>query len=82
MWEDRKITLSALILIAREWHPRTIDRDEAGRDELRHLTDVTDVELSVTAPLMPAASSFGRPHLWSLREIVNGILRVLRGGVP
>ena len=31
---------------------------------------------------MPSANPLGRPRLWSLRDIVNGIFFVLRGGVP
>ena len=52
------------------------------RDGLRYSTDLTDTEWDVIAPLVPAACPLGRPRLWSMRDIVNGIFFVLRGGVP
>ena len=62
------------------WTPAT--REQHSRSELRHSTDLTDTDWNVIAPLLPAACPLGRPWLWWLREIVNGIFYVLRGGVP
>jgi transposase len=42
---------------------------------------VTDGEWAVIEPLMPAPSARGRPRAWPLREIINAIFYVLRGGV-
>jgi len=36
----------------------------------------------VLAPLLPQPSPVGRPPSWPLREIVNAIFYVLRGGIP
>ena len=33
------------------------------------------------APLMPEAASCGRPPVWSMREVLNAIVYVLRGGI-
>ncbi|WP_235910224.1 IS5 family transposase [Deinococcus kurensis] len=43
--------------------------------------DLTDAEWDVLFPLLPQASSVGRPRKWSLREILDGIFYVLRGGI-
>ena len=42
---------------------------------------MTDAEWAVIEPLMPAPNPRGRPRAWPLREIVNAIFSVLRGGV-
>ena len=62
------------------WTPAT--RDQHSRVGLRYSTDLTDTEWGVIAPLLPVACPLGWPRLWCLREIVNGILSVLCGGVP
>jgi len=62
------------------WTPTT--RAVHKRDALRFASDVTDVEWSVLAPLLPPASPVGRPPSWPMREIINAIFYVLRGGVP
>jgi transposase len=62
------------------WTPTT--RRQHSRADLRYSTDLTDAEWAVVEPLLPAASHSGRPRLWSMREIVNGIFFVLRGGIP
>ena len=62
------------------WTPAT--REQHSRDELRYSTDLTNTEWDVIAPLLPTTCPLGRSRLWSLRDIVNGILYVLRGGVP
>ncbi len=44
-------------------------------------TDLTDAEWAVIKPLMPEPCRCGRPRAWPLREIMNAIFYVLRGGV-
>jgi len=45
-------------------------------------TDVTDEQWKLIAPLLPKAKPGGRPRSVDLREVLNGILYVVRGGVP
>jgi transposase len=61
------------------WTPTT--RRQHSRAGLRYETDVTDAEWAVVEPLMPDAASCGRPPIWPIREILNAIFYVLRGGV-
>ncbi|WP_336490652.1 IS5 family transposase [Methylobacterium nigriterrae] len=61
------------------WTPAT--RRQHSRDDLRYETDLTEAEWAVIEPLMPAPNLRGRPWAWPLREIVNAIFYVLRGGV-
>jgi transposase len=61
------------------WTPTT--RRQHSRDHLRYETDLTDAEWALIEPLMPAPKSLGRPWAWPLREIMNAIFYVLRGGV-
>ena len=61
------------------WTPAT--RRQHSRDELRYETDLTDAEWALLEPLMPEPNPRGRPREWPLREIVNAIFYVLRGGV-
>jgi transposase len=61
------------------WTPAT--RRQHSRDELRYETDLTDSEWALLEPLMPEPSPRGRPREWPLREILNAIFYVLRGGV-
>lgn len=56
-------------------------RRQYSRDGLRYETDLTDAEWTLIAPLLPEPNRRGRPRAWSLREIVNAIFYVLRGGV-
>src|SRR5215211_7662571 len=56
-------------------------RRQHSRDGLRYETDLTEAEWAVIEPLMPAPNRRGRPWAWPLREIVNAIFYVLRGGV-
>ena len=62
------------------WTPTT--RALHRRDDLRFASDVTDAEWAVLAPLLPPLSPVGRPPAWPMREIVNAIFYVLRGGIP
>lgn len=43
-------------------------------------SDLTDAEWAVLEPLMPPKYARGRPRDTSLREVVNGILYLLRTG--
>ena len=43
-------------------------------------TDLTNGQWEELAPLLPAAEPGGRPRSVDLREVVNGILYVLRSG--
>jgi len=61
------------------WTPAT--RRQHSREDLRYQTDVTDAEWDVVAPLMPPSKRTGRPRKWPLREIINAIFYVLRGGI-
>jgi putative transposase len=56
-------------------------RAQYMRDELRFASDVTDTEWAVLEPLLPPPADVGRPPEWPMREIVNAIFYVLRGGV-
>ena len=61
------------------WTPAT--RRQHSREGLRYETDLTDAEWDLIAPMMPAARRTGRPRKWPLREIVNAIFYVMRGGI-
>jgi putative transposase len=43
-------------------------------------TDLTEAEWTILAPLIPAAKRGGRPRTTDIREVVNAIFYVLRGG--
>jgi putative transposase len=43
-------------------------------------TDLTDAEWQMLAPLLPPATSGGRPRTYSLRAVMHGLQSVLRGG--
>lgn len=57
-------------------------RAQHMREGLRFASDLTDAEWSVLAPLLPARPAVGRPPEWPMREIVNAIFYILRGGIP
>jgi transposase len=61
------------------WTPTT--RQRHSRDGLRYETDLTDAEWALIEPLLPEPQVRGRPRGWSLREVMNAIFYVLRGGV-
>ena len=61
------------------WTPTT--RRQYSRDGLRYETDLTDAEWALIAPLLPEPHARGRPRRWPVREILNGIFSVLRGGI-
>jgi transposase len=56
-------------------------RAQHTRVSKRYQTDLTDAELSLIAGLLPAPRFTGRRRAWPLREIVNAIFYVLRGGI-
>ena len=62
------------------WTPTT--REQHSRTALRYQTDLTDAEWVVIEPHLPPVRSTGRPRVWPMREIVNGIFYVMRAGCP
>ena len=62
------------------WTPTT--RRQHSRAGLRYGSDLTDAEWAILEPLLPAPATTGRKRAWPMREIVNAIFYVLRGGVP
>jgi hypothetical protein len=49
--------------------------------DYKHIsTDLTDEEWHILAPLLPPEKSGGRPRTYPLREVLNGIQYLLRGG--
>jgi len=60
----------------------TENRPRYNRDMLRYPSDLTDEEWALVEPLLPPPSPVGRPPDWPMREIVNAIFYVLRGGIP
>ena len=45
-------------------------------------TDLTEAQWQELEPLLPPDTTRGHPRTTDLREVVNGILYVLRGGIP
>ena len=45
-------------------------------------SDLTDAQWVELVPLLPPANSRGHPRTVDLRGVINGILYVLRGGIP
>jgi putative transposase len=62
------------------WTPST--RAEHDRDDLRYPSDLTDAEWAILAPLLPPPARTGRRRSWEMRDLINAIFYVLRGGVP
>ncbi len=61
------------------WTPTT--RQQHSRAGLRYGSDLTDAEWEILAPFLPAEAGCGRKRAWPMREIVNAICYILRGGV-
>jgi transposase len=61
------------------WTPTT--RAQHSRAGLRYGSDLTDAEWLILAPFLPRPCSRGCPRKWEMREIVNAIFYVLRGGI-
>ena len=57
-------------------------RAEHDRDDLRYPSDLTDAEWQILAPLLPPPAETGRHRCWPMREVMNAIFFVLRGGCP
>jgi putative transposase len=47
---------------------------------LTYPTDLTDDEWQILKPLLPLDKSGGRPRKYPIREVINGIQYILRGG--
>src|SRR6202047_693654 len=62
------------------WTPET--RAEHDRDDLRYPSDLTDAEWQLLAPLLPPPAETGRRRSWPMRELMNALFFVLRGGCP
>ena len=61
------------------WTPTT--RTQQCRAGLRYGSDVTDTEWLILLPFGPPLCCCGCPRKWQMREIVNAISYVLRGGI-
>ncbi len=61
------------------WTPTT--RQQHSRAGLRYGSDLTDAEWEILAPFLPAEAGCGHKRTWPMREIVNAICYILRGGV-
>ncbi len=61
------------------WTPAT--RAQHTRVSKRYQTDLSDAEWRLIADYLPVACSTGRRRQWPMREIVNAIFYVLRGGI-
>ena len=61
------------------WIPTT--RAQQSRVGLRHGSDVTDAEWLILAPFLPPPSRCCRHRKWEMREVVNAVFYILRGGV-
>ena len=62
------------------WTPETRARHK--RDHLRYGSDLSDEEWQVVAPFMPPPAKTGRRRVWPMREMLNAIFYILRGGCP
>ena len=61
------------------WTPTT--RAQHSRAGLRLGSDLTDAEWLILSPFLPAPCRWGRHRKWEMRDIVNAIFYVLRGGI-
>lgn len=61
------------------WTPTT--REQHNSRATRYQTDLTDAEWRLIRPHLPDACETGRPRAWPMREIINAIFYVLRGGI-
>jgi putative transposase len=48
----------------------------------RYPSDMSDDEWAILEPLLPPSKPGGRPRSANMREVMNGIFYVLRGGIP
>lgn len=49
-------------------------------DRTRYPTDLTDEQWKLLEPLIPPAKPGGRPRTLDMRDVINGILYVVRSG--
>lgn len=56
------------------------NRGRYDRSRLRHPSDLTDAEWSLTKPLIPRAKRGGNKRTVNVREVVNGLMYVLSTG--
>ncbi len=56
-------------------------RRQHSRAGLRYGSDVTDAEWAILGPLLPMPAETGRKRAWPMRELVNAMFYVLRGGI-
>jgi transposase len=56
-------------------------RAQHMRDSCRFASNLIDGEWAVLEPLSPPLSKVGRRPAWPMRDIVDGIFYVLRGGI-
>lgn len=61
------------------WTPAT--RAQHTRVSKRYQTDLSDAEWALIAAFLPEARATGRRRQWPMREVVNAIFYVLRGGI-
>ena len=61
------------------WTPTT--RAQHSRTGLRYGSDLTDREWHLLSSFLPPPSGCGRHRKWEMREVVNAIFYILRGGV-
>ncbi len=52
------------------------------QERKRYPSDLTEAEWGILEPLVPQAKPGGHPRTVNIREVVNGIFNVLRGGIP
>jgi transposase len=51
-----------------------------ARQRLSYTTDLTEEEWQILKPLLPPVKSGGRPRKYPMREVLNGLQYVRRGG--
>ena len=61
------------------WTPTA--RRHHSRAGLRYGSDLTDAEWAILSPFLPPAAKCGRKRAYPMREVVNAICYVLRGGI-
>ncbi len=61
------------------WTPTT--RAQHSRAGLRYGSDLTDAEWTLLSTFLPPPCGCGRHRKWEMREIINAIFYVLRGGI-